>query len=367
MTPSKTTPLNSAHTALGATMSPFAGTLMPIRYGSILEEHHAVRTACGIFDTCHMGEIQVTGATAADALDALLTAPIVDLAPGRCRYALMLNNNGGTIDDLLVYRFSETDFLLVVNAGTRETDVAWIREHCPASVTVTDRSDDTGKLDIQGPDTPRLMQRLLPMDFTALGFYHLTTLTMDGIDLVVSRTGYTGEIGYELYCPADSVTGFWHRICELGARPIGLGARDTLRLEMAMPLYGHELSADRNAGQSGLIREASRGMSFPGSNAVFSPEAEATQLVGIAMQGRRAARHGDAVYDQEDRRVGIITSGSLGPSVGQAVALAYVSADCSEPNTPVAVRTARSTLSGSISNRPFYPAGTARDPVKKYL
>ena len=346
------------HAALDARMTPFGGYEMPLQYQGILAEHHACRNSAAIFDTSHMGEIHVDGPDAADDLERLVSCPIASLAPGRCRYGLMCNPRGGVIDDLVVYRFDRRSFLLVVNAGTRAGDAAWVRDHVSPSTTVEDRSDQTAKVDLQGPVAPRIARHLLGPAIGDLCYFSFTRMTYRNSETLVSRTGYTGEAGIEFYAEPDVAVAFWDDCLARGAVPAGLGARDTLRLEMGMPLYGHELQADRNAAQSCLEWAIGGRKDFIGAPAIRDAGAGTECLVGLILDGRRAARAGDTIRVDDGGTVGSITSGSFGPSVGKAIALGYVKPEHSDIETRVSLGAAG--LAATVVDMPFFTGGTAK-------
>ena len=360
------TALFDEHVALGARMAPFSGFLMPIQYTGTLREHEATRTAATLFDTCHMGEFRVSGPVAEADLERLLSCDVASLSPGRCRYGLLCNEDGGVLDDLLVYRLAPDAFMLVVNAGTRAKDFRWIQARISHSTVLSDLGADTAKLDLQGPVSPRILRGLVPESLTGFGFYSFRRATFCGRPILVSRTGYTGEIGFELYCAPDTVRGLWRACMTAGAIPAGLGARDTLRLEMGMPLYGHELSEQRNAAESCFTRAISMTKHFVGSEAVRSIPAKRSALAGIGMAGRRAARAGDTVC-ADGKRVGTVTSGSYAPSLGRAVAMAYVDRPWDAPGTAVIVMGTRDELEGVVETMPFYSRGTAREDIDRFL
>jgi aminomethyltransferase len=358
--------LYSEHVALGARMAPFAGFLMPIQYTGILDEHQACRTGAVVFDTCHMGEFRVRGPDALDDLERLVSCRVGTLAPGRCRYGFLCNPDGGVIDDLLVYRMGADDFMLVVNAGTRTRDAAWIAGHLSSRTRFTDDSEALAKLDIQGPKAPRLVAGLLARDLSALRYYGFLTTTWADAPAVVSRTGYTGEIGFELYVPVALAGRLWRECLARGATPAGLGARDTLRLEMGMPLYGHELDEHRNAGATGIAQAIDRDKPFIGSDRVWRPDEAPERLVALRLAGRRAARHGAAVH-AGGRPVGVVTSGSFAPSVGVAVALACVSREAADIGTPLTLAAERGALTATVVRAPFFDRATAREPIANFL
>jgi aminomethyltransferase len=361
------TPLYEIHLGLKARMAPFGGFEMPIQYTGILREHEAARTGAALFDTCHMGEFHASGRTALADLERLISCRIGTLETGQCRYGLMCNEAGGVLDDLLVYRLGAEAFLLVVNAGTQDRDFEWMRARVSSATVLENRSSATAKIDIQGPESPRIMARLLERPPDGLRYYRFMTGRYGGVEVLVSRTGYTGEIGFELYTDAETARRFWRDAMALGAAPAGLGARDTLRLEVGLPLYGHELNEMRNAAESGFTKAIAADKDFVGSDRVLDPSARREMLSGMVFESRRAARNGDAIRDVDGREIGRVTSGSYAPSLGVAVALGYVWCAASVPGAPVRVRTDRGELNGKITALPFYPNGTARKPIRDFL
>ena len=363
----KKTALYDQHVALGARMAPFAGFEMPIQYEGILKEHRAVRGAEGVFDTCHMGELRISGADALQCLERLVSCDVTPMSVGQCRYGLLCNEHGGVLDDLLVYRLAEDCFLLVVNAATRDGDRDWISRHLAGRSRIDDLSEETAKIDVQGPLAPRILAQLLSEPLRGIPFYRFRRTRHDGHEIIVSRTGYTGEVGFEIYCDRDLVTRLWTRCIELGAAPSGLGARDTLRLEMGFPLYGHEFAEERNAGESGFTTSISTTKEFVGSAAVRDESRREAALVGLAMDGRRAAGPPCVVSDTSGSEIGEITSGSFSPSLGRAVALAYIRTESAVAGTRVAIATSRGPMGGRIAGLPFYKKGTLRKPLAEFL
>ncbi|MBT3297088.1 MAG: glycine cleavage system aminomethyltransferase GcvT [Verrucomicrobia bacterium] len=356
----KQTCLYDVHVALGARMAGFGGFEMPIQYAGIVSEHEACRGGAVLFDTCHMGEFLIEGAGAVADLEGLVSCTVASLAEGQCRYGMLCNEQGGVIDDLLVYRLGAERFMLVVNAGTQAGDAAWIRSHLGPTTRFTNRSDDTAKVDLQGPQAPQIVQALLGDAIVGLKYYRFVQTIYKGDPVLLSRTGYTGEVGVELYAAPDQAIAFWHEAMAAGAVPAGLGARDTLRLEAGMPLYGHELTTERHASESGFARALAQDKTYIGSTVVQDEAQRRQALIGLTFEGRRAAREGDLICDGHGREVGVVTSGSYGPSVGSAIALGYVDKTLTEVGTPLMVRTARSELSGVVSELPFWKEGTAR-------
>jgi aminomethyltransferase len=257
--------------------------------------------------------------------------------------------------------------MLVVNAGTRADDAAWIQEHLGPDTTFSNLSPDTAKIDLQGPAAPRIVRSLLGEALTGLRYYRFVQTVYHDEPVLLSRTGYTGEIGIELYAAPDQAIAFWHDAMELGAEPAGLGARDTLRLEAGMPLYGHELTAGRNAGESGFTRAIAQDKAFIGSDVVCDVSQRRQALVGIRLEGRRAARAGDVLCDAAGAEVGLVTSGSYGPSVGTAIALGYIDTALAKPGTDVTIRMARGELAGCVTPLPFWKEGTARKRIEGFL
>jgi aminomethyltransferase len=355
------TPLYDRHVALGARMAPFAGWEMPIQYRGILPEHEATRTGATVFDICHMGEFELTGPAAGADLDRLLTCAVGPMKDGQCRYGYLLRGDGGVLDDLTCYRWTPERFWLVVNAGTTMRDLDWVRAHVSPQTEVRDLSPALAKLDVQGPASLRLLERAFAASWPALGYFRFTGHTAGGVPMTVSRTGYTGEWGYELYFTAAAAGAIWDRLLEAGVTPAGLGARDTLRLEMGYPLYGHEMDESRTP--VGLSRGAFLDLSkdFIG-RAACARELESgaeRYLTGLTLAGRRAARTGDAVW-RDGRSVGAVTSGSLAPSLGTAVALAYLDEAATAPGTEVEVEVRGARLPARVVAPPFHTRGTAR-------
>jgi aminomethyltransferase len=347
-------------------MVPFGGFVMPLQYTAILEEHAAARHGAAIFDTCHMGQIGVEGPAAPADLEHLVSCDIAPIAPGQCRYGLLCNTSGGVLDDLVVYRLDDTRFRIVVNASTQDGDLAWIRSHVSGSTRVVRHTPAEGKLDLQGPASPAIADRLLERSIRDLAYYRFHANRFRGSELLVSRTGYTGEIGFEFYGAAPTIAALWDAAIAAGATPAGLAARDTLRLEMGMPLYGHELSADRNAAESGFHRACSRTKSFIGADAIRNADPNGRRLAGLRLRDRRAARAGDAVRRADGSDAGIVTSGSFAPSLGVAVALAYLDGGDVRPGSVLGIA-GRQVLEAEVVPTPFHAGGTARRPMSEFL
>ena len=344
-----TSPLLEAHAALGASFTDFAGWQMPLKYSSELAEHHAVRNAVGLFDLSHMGEIDVSGPDAAALLDYALAGELSKVAVGKAKYSLICNPDGGVIDDLVVYRLAEDHFLVVSNAANyRAVHQEISSRAADFDVTVADKSAQTALIAVQGPLSADVVTSLAPTEqrgpITELKYYASMPATVAGIEVLLARTGYTGEDGFELYVPNEQAVHLWEALlAETTARrgvPAGLACRDTLRLEAGMALYGHELNVATNPYEAGLGKVVRLNKEFVGREALqsLSEQPAARVLVGLRGAGRRAARADYPVCDAAgDTVIGTVTSGALSPTLGYPIALAYVDAALAEPGTAVTV------------------------------
>ena len=342
------TPLYEEHKALGARLVDFAGWEMPVQYEGIKAEHEAVRTAAGLFDVSHMGEVVIRGPQAEEAVQRLVTRDVSRLSVGQAGYAAVCYESGGTVDDVLVYRTPD-DFLIVVNASNREKDVAHFREHTEdLDAQVADESDDWALLALQGPRAVELLQPFTETDLSSIKYYRYEVGEVDGAYAVLSRTGYTGEDGLELFVRPNDAPGVWRRLIEAGATPVGLGARDTLRLEAGMCLYGNELDAETTPLEAGIgfAVNLDKKQGFVGQEALRRENEEGLKkrLVGFKVEGRGIARH-DYPVAVGGETVGSVTSGTLSPTLGEAIGLALVTPDVEDEfevvirNRPVAART----------------------------
>jgi aminomethyltransferase len=335
--PLRRTPLTGVHERLGATLTGFAGWQMPLRYGSETAEHNAVRTAAGLFDLSHMGEIAVTGPGAAAALDYALVGQPSALAPGRARYTMICAPDGGILDDLIVYRLASGEFLVVANAVNTEVVLRELTARAAyggRDARVTDRTDDYALIALQGPSAARILSPVTDADLAAVKYYASYPATVAGRPLLLARTGYTGEDGFELFAAPQDAERIWQALTAAGAAgglvPAGLAARDTLRLEAGMPLYGNELGPDVTPFDAGLGRVVK--LDKPGDfvgRAALAERAQARperELVGLAGQTRRVPRHGYPVL-WDAATCGTVTSGAPSPTLGQPIAMAYVEAD----------------------------------------
>ena len=354
------TPLYDWHVAQGARMTEFAGWAMPLLYTSIIQEHHTTRTACGIGDISHMGRLRLEGPGAAMFLAELLTRRVGDLKLGQIRYSLITNYQGGIMDDVLVgyyhNEYGQPFYVVVVNAGNREKIVRWVHQHLPTEranasgqeVVFTDLTRLWAMFAIQGPRAAEVLQPLVDVDLDSLRYYkgHLVRILHPAAQRqggIISRTGYTGEDGFELLVGATIARGVWEAILEqgkpFGAAPIGLGARDTLRLEAGMPLYGHELTEEINPFEAGLEYTCYlTGYDFPGRDALKQLQQQPLQkkLVGLELASRRVARHGCPLLCGQEP-VGFVTSGTFSPTLQKSIAMGYVRPELAEPGTELLV------------------------------
>jgi aminomethyltransferase len=362
----KRTPLYDKHIALGARMAPFGGYEMPIQYKGIILEHNATRQGATIFDTCHMGEFSFNGPGALADLERIVSCPVATIKIGQCRYGYLCNESGGVIDDQILYRMGEQDFFMVVNASTEPNDYAWITRHLSASTKAVNLSKETAKIDLQGPASVRICAKLMEMPIAGLKYYHFMHNRYRGEKVLLSRTGYTGEIGFEFYSTPELALKFWDDCLEAGAMAAGLGARDTLRLEMGYPLYGHELDEVTNAAWSGFAR-AIGNKEFIGSRVVCAPSASPRHLSALLIDGRRTAHNGNDIIDHSGAVIGRITSGSFAPSLGQAVAIGYVRDGYQHPGTRLKISTDRGALEATVTTLPFYKKASGRAALETYL
>ncbi|HEX8168338.1 MAG TPA: glycine cleavage system aminomethyltransferase GcvT [Beijerinckiaceae bacterium] len=362
------TPLHAEHEVLGARMVPFAGYAMPVQYPTgILSEHVWTREHAGLFDVSHMGQAALVGpdhATTAKALEALVPADILNLKPGRQRYTQLLSDDGGILDDLMVARpgnpLQDGELLLVVNASTKEDDYAHMAAHLPAGVELR-RFDDRALLALQGPQAEAVLARLAP-DVASLAFMEVTQTMIGAIPAHVSRSGYTGEDGFEISLPADRAAELWRLLLEdEQVKPVGLGARDSLRLEAGLCLYGHDIDTATSPVEAGLTwsiqkRRREEG-GFPGAARIQREIAEgpARVRVGLRPEGRAPAREGTAITTPDGRAVGIVTSGGFGPTVNGPVAMGYVAREAAQPGTELHLVVRGKPLPAKVAAMPFAP------------
>ncbi len=355
----KQTPCAELHRRLGARLVPFAGFEMPVQYASILQEHRAVREAAGLFDVSHMGQIHLSGPTAVASAERLVSCPVASLAPGRVRYGLLCNEEGGVVDDVTIYREGANELFLCVNAANIEKDYRWIVRHVVEGTEVRNRSDETGLLALQGPACAAILGELAGSDVAALRRFRFERTTVADAPATVSRTGYTGSDGFEIYLAERDTPRVFEALLSAGTsrglEPAGLGARDTLRLEAALPLYGHELDDTTSPLEAGLDRFVKREAGgFLGAEAI-ERRAEAGHprvLAGFEVEGRGVAR-AEYPLRHGGRQVGVVTSGAPSPTLGKAIGLGYVPPALATEGTRLAVEVRGREVAVRIVKTPF--------------
>ena len=363
--PQKKTPLYDVHVDEGGKIVPFAGYLLPVQYGTgVVTEHMAVRTACGLFDVSHMGEVTFTGPGALATLNHLLTNDFTNMPDGRVRYSVMCYEDGGCVDDVLVYRFGSESYLVVVNAANKDKDVAWMGAHLLPGCEMEDISDGVAQIALQGPAAPPILGRLVDPALLPAKYYSaVRDLTLGGMPVMISRTGYTGELGYEIYSAAADGPAIWQLLREAGAEdgliPCGLGARDTLRMEAAMPLYGHEMDASITPLEAGLDFAVKLDKpEFIGREALLAAGTPRRARVGLSVTGRGIIREHKDVYAPEGphagEKVGRTTSGTHCPYVKHAIGMALVDTAFAQVGTPVEVDVRGRRVAAEVVPLPFY-------------
>ncbi|MEO1365666.1 MAG: glycine cleavage system aminomethyltransferase GcvT [Acidobacteriota bacterium] len=362
MTDPRKTPLCDEHVAAGAKMVDFAGWMMPVRYSSEMEEHRAVRTEAGLFDVSHMGEYRVKGPGALDLLQGLTPNNVAKLKTGQAHYSALLTEEATYVDDLLIYRLADDDFMVVVNAANIDDDYAWIdARRGDFDVQLEDHSDRTALLALQGPGAPEILAQLTDADLDGLRYYHfLTDQDVGGVRCLLSRTGYTGEEGFELYLSPDDAPALWRRLMDVGAerglKPVGLAARDTLRLEAGMALYGHEIDRTTTPYEAGLrwTVKLKKG-DFLGRDVLVRQKADGVErkLVGFQVTGRGIARQGHRVL-VDGAEVGEVRSGTYAPTLEVAIGTAYLPTALAEEGTELTIEVRKRQLPAKVVPMPFY-------------
>jgi len=350
------------HQRLGGRMVDFHGWGLPVQYEGILAEHRHCRTAAALFDTSHMGRFRIRGPEAAEALARTCTQNAAAMAIGQCRYGFLLNEAGGIRDDTILARLGDEDFLLVVNADPRESDLAWLREHVGDAAQIEDQTASWGKVDLQGPASAAVLAGHVDADLSSLGYFRATTAHCIGRRCVLSRTGYTGELGYEILAPQADLPAIAEALlADERVRPAGLGARDSLRLEMGYPLYGQDIDEQTTPIEASLERFVRFDHEFVGAAALrkVADERPARRAVAFRAATRRRASTGDAVL-QDGREVGRVTSGGFAPSLEVSIGLAFVPAELAEPPVQLTIRLRRGELAARVCDRPVYGDGTCR-------
>ncbi len=358
------TPLYEIHKKYGGKIVPFAGYLLPVQYSAgVIKEHMAVRTQAGLFDVSHMGEIVLTGSDALRNLQIILTNDFANMADGQARYSPMCNEAGGTVDDLIVYKYKEDSYFIVVNAANKDKDFAWMKKHEFGDACFSDISDSVAQLALQGPRAKAILSKLTDEANIPQKYYHAVfDADIRGMRCIVSQTGYTGEDGYEIYIGAEHAEALWELLMEAGKDegllPCGLGARDTLRLEAAMPLYGHEMDDSISPLETGLgFAVKMKKESFIGKAAMEEKQPVSRKRVGLKVTGRGIVREHEDLY-ADGRKIGATTSGTHCPYLGYAVAMALVEADCAQPGKVVEADVRGRRVACEIVALPFYKKET---------
>ena len=362
MTELQNTPFFQEHRKLGAKMGPFAGWNMPIQYpGGIINERNHCREKASLFDTSHMGEFVFKGNIAASGLDNALTFAPSALTSGRCRYGLLLNEQGGILDDLIVYRINENELFIVVNAGTIQRDLEAIRATMKHPADLQNISDNTAKLDLQGPLSGEIMAENFGEEIKNLRYFHHRPLEIFGEKALVSRTGYTGERGYEFYAGAETLLKLWNKfLSDERIKPAGLGARDILRLEMGYPLYGNDMDETTDPFDSGLEMFTDFNHDFQGKKALLEKQKNGFNLtrVGFRTESRRSARSHQKVF-ADNREIGVVTSGSFSPLFNTGIGMLRINKNYAKTGTVIEIEAAKA-LKATVSELPFYKEETAR-------
>ncbi len=363
LTDLKNTALTEVHKNLGAKMVPFAGYNMPVQYSGLMEEHNTVRRSVGVFDVSHMGEFMVEGPGALDLIQKVTSNDVSKLFDGKVQYSCFPNETGGIVDDLLVYRISETKYMLVVNASNIDKDWDWVNKYNSFDAKLTNVSEETSLLAVQGPKALEAMQKLTDMDLMSMEYYTFKIGKFAGFDnVVISTTGYTGAGGCEIYMPNECAEAIWNKVFEAGAefgiKPIGLGARDTLRLEMGFCLYGNDIDDTTSPLEAGLGWITKFTKAFTNSETLKAQKEAgvARKLVAFDMVDKGIPRHGYEVADADGNIVGVVTSGTQSPSLNKAIGMAYVPTSLSGVGHDIYIQVRGKSLKGTIVSLPFYKA-----------
>lgn len=356
----KQIPLNDLHVKLGAKMVPFAGFNMPVRYSSDIEEHMTVRNGVGVFDVSHMGEFTVKGPKALDLIQRVTSNDASKLADGQAQYSCLPNDKGGVVDDLIVYKIKDEDYLLVVNAGNIDKDWNWISQHNTQGADLKNISDDICLFAVQGPKAVSTLQKLTSTDLSAIKYYHFALGEFAGVaDVIMSNTGYTGAGGFEIYVHRNYAEKVWHAIFEAGKefdiKPIGLGARDTLRLEMGFCLYGNDIDDTTSPLEAGLGWITKFTKDFTNSSNIKKQKEEGVRkkLVGFKMIDKGIPRHDYLIKDATGNTIGKVTSGTMSPMLGIGIGLGYVTTELSSPGSEIFIDVRGRALKAEVTKLPF--------------
>ena len=357
----KNTALTHIHEGLGAKMVPFAGYNMPVQYEGVNAEHETVRNAVGVFDVSHMGEFFLSGPKALDLIQKVTTNDASSLTVGRAQYSCMPNENGGIVDDLIIYKLEELKYLLVVNASHIENDLNWISSKNDMGATLENASEEYSLLAIQGPKAVEAMQSLTSVDLAVIKYYHFEVTDFAGVDnVIISATGYTGSGGFEIYARNSDIEQIWNKVFEAGAsfgiKPIGLAARDTLRLEMGFCLYGNDINDTTSPIEAGLGWITKFTKNFTNSDAIKKQKEEGAdrKLVGFELVERGIPRHDYEITDKDGNVIGIVTSGTQSPSLGKGIGLGYVPVAYAAPDSEIFIRIRKNDIPAKVVKLPFY-------------
>lgn len=353
--------LKHIHESLGAKMLPFAGYNMPITYEGVNDEHNSVRNSIGVFDVSHMGEFMLTGDKALELIQKVTSNDASTLTIGKAQYSCLPNNDGGIVDDLLVYKMKENQYLLVVNASNIEKDWNWISSHNNLDVQMENLSDDYSLLAIQGPKAVEAMQVLSPIDLSKIAYYHFEVGEFAGIkDVIISATGYTGSGGFEIYCKNKDVEQIWKKVFEAGKsyniKPIGLAARDTLRLEMGFCLYGNDINDNTSPIEAGLGWITKFNKTFTNSENLKKQKENGVsqKLIAFELIERGVPRHDYEIVDSAGKNIGVVTSGTMSPSLNKGIGLGYVLTDHSSIDSKIFIRIRKNDVEAKVVKLPFY-------------
>ena len=366
----KETPLTALHVSLGARMMPFAGYNMPVSYTTINEEHKAVRTAAGLFDVSHMGQFFLKGDKALDLIQKISSNDASTLAVGQAQYSCLPNETGGIIDDLIIYRTTDNEYMLVVNASNIEKDLSWIQNANDQGVTITNKSDNMALLALQGPKSSEILQKLTSVKVSQIPFYYFANGEVAGVkDVIISATGYTGSGGFELYLNNQDAVHMWKALMEAGAeegiRPVGLGARDTLRLEMGYCLYGNDINSETSPLEAGLgwITKTTKETAFFSKSIFVSQREEglSKKLVGFVVDNKRVPRNGYDIVDENGSTIGTVTSGTMSPSLGIPIGLGYVKKAYSKKGKSIGIKIRNKVMEAKVVKLPFYKSKSEAD------
>lgn len=356
----KRTPLYQIHQSCGAKLVGFAGFEMPVQYEGIIAEHKAVRNSVGLFDVSHMGEVEVKGPNAMTFLQKVTTNDVSRLEDGMAQYSAMLYENGGVVDDLIVYKIKDEHYFLIINASNIEKDFAWLEKNKLSGMTLENRSDALSLIAVQGPNAEKTLKKLTDIDLGSIKYYHFAHGKVNGVDMMVSRTGYTGEPGFELCVENEHAANLWNALMEAGkefnVKPIGLGARDTLRLEMGYSLYGHEIDETTNPIEAGLgwITKIDKGEFNGKQTCVEARQNLNRKLVGFMLENKLIPRQGFDIVEENGRKIGHVCSGTMSPSIEKPIGTGYVETPHAQIGSRIFIQIRGKNEAAQVVKMPFY-------------